>query len=533
MSLTLASQTIARLQQALRTRDTASLPEVMKLIEELSSRAFSISVHELAELIGRDTIVTAKVIRSANTFGYNPGGIAVTTVSGAIQVVGFNKVRNLALSMLLLENAHHPAHSEAQRESAALALCSGLLAQALVAGRPEHDPEQAFVFACLRSYGRLLLTTHLADDWTKVAQRPAHETENDASRRVFGLTPLGITQQMFDTTRLPKPILRCLQDLPPGQLGQPANSPEDFLATVTQFSATLGELVLSPRVNASDFSVRSAKLCVQFGQRLDLDKESLRKLVGTIDQSLRAFQRTYGMHSVGAGVLQRLAARASAAPAEEEIPPELLGSVAKDAPPQPAAASSPGAPAAGTTGESSTGTTPADAGAATLTECLLQLTELMTASPIDLRQMETLTLTATKSALRLRDCVWFVRVGAVSGLAARGGSGDLLQTIRDRPLLGPEKRDVFGICLTRREDVLIRDTNDPKLRSFLPDWLTGAGPVGSFILLPLQDAHGVFALILGTRPPDDPLAPAPRELQLLKAIRQHLASARRLAAINS
>ena len=114
----LASQTIARIQQSLRTNEAASLPEVIKLIEELSSRAFSISVQELADLISRDTMVTAKVIQSANTFGYNPFGQTVTTVTQAIHVVGFNKIRNLALSMLLIEKALHGTQPEVLRESA-------------------------------------------------------------------------------------------------------------------------------------------------------------------------------------------------------------------------------------------------------------------------------------------------------------------------------------------------------------------------------------------------------------------------------
>ncbi|HQF40494.1 MAG TPA: HDOD domain-containing protein [Opitutaceae bacterium] len=116
----LASQTIARIQQALRSNEAASLPEVIKLIEELSDRAFSISVQELADLISRDTMVTAKVIQAANTFGYNPFGHTVTTVTQAIHVVGFNKIRNLALSMLLIEKALHGSQPEALRESAAL-----------------------------------------------------------------------------------------------------------------------------------------------------------------------------------------------------------------------------------------------------------------------------------------------------------------------------------------------------------------------------------------------------------------------------
>lgn len=536
MSTPLATQTIARIQQALRTREAASLPEIIRLIEELSSRAFSISVQELADLIGRDTIVTAKVIKAANTFGYNPCGIAVTTVSGAIQVVGFNKVRNLALSMLLLENANHPGHSDAQRESAALALCSGLLAQTIGGARADQDAEQAFVFGCLRNYGRLLLTTHLADDWLKVQQRAPTESEPEACRRVFGLTALELTQQMFDASRLPKPILRCLQDLSSQQLAVASANPEDHLAAVTQFAFGLSALVMSPRLGAAEFTKQSEKLCTTFQHRIPLPTDGVKMLVNAVDQSLRAFQRTYGAQAVGQGVLQCVSARAAPVPSAPEFPTELFGSTAAPAAtaaaaPTPEAAPPPTtatpAPAAG---EPAALPAPvAIDGAAVLTETLLQLSELMAANPVDVRLMETIALTSLKTALRLRDCLWFSRAGTSGALGARAGFGELLAAVKDRPLLSPERRDVFGICLVRREDVLIRDTTDAKLRPFLPEWLMSSGAIGSFILLPLQDSHGVFAMILGTRAPGDTLQPSPRELQLLKAIRQHLTSARRLA----
>ena len=95
------------------------------------------------------------------------------------------------------------------------------------------------------------------------------------------------------------------------------------------------------------------------------------------------------------------------------------------------------------------------------------------------------------------------------------------------------RRDVFGICLTRREDVLIRDTSDPKLRAFLPEWLMGEGTVRSFILLPLVGEAGVFALIVGTRNGTEPIQLSSREVQLLKALRQHLTAARRLAGLKA
>ena len=539
VSSPLATQTVARIQQALQSRESAGMPEVIKLIEELSSRAFSISVQELGDLISRDTMVTAKIIQAANTFGFNPFGGAVTTITQAIHVVGFTKIRNLALSMLLLENTLQGSHSESQRESAALALCSGLLAQNLAAGRSPQDPEQAFVFACLRHYGRLILTAFLPAEFDQVQHRPAGESEADACRRLLGLTSLELTHVLFEASRLPRDILRYMQEMPAARIATAVTGPEDEMAAITHFAGELAQLVVSPRVNADEFSRRAEQLRQTFGAKLQLPEDAIAGIVQTVDTGLRAFGRTYGGRAISSGVLQRISERVARSEPEPMLPgPASTGTRPTAAPAATAAAATgagpSAAPVAGKSVAPSTASQPpAPDGVALLTEALLQLTELMTAEVIDVRAMEGVALGAIQSALRLRDCLFFTRDGTKGAYAAQAGLGELLGQIRGRPVIDANRRDVFGICLTRGEDVLIRDTSDPKLRAFLPDWLAGAGVVRSFILLPLAEEAGVFALIVGTRTGAEPVQPNSRELQLLKAIRQHLKSARRIAGLKT
>lgn len=536
----LANQTLARIQQALRTNEAASLPEVIKLIEELSSRAFTISVQELADLISRDTMVTAKVIQAANTFGYNPFGHTVTTVTQAIHVVGFNKIRNLALSMLLIEKALHGSQPEALRESAALALCSGLFAQALTSIHPDQDSEQAFVFACLRHYGRLLLTTFLVEEFKQVQQRPVSESEADACRRVFGLTPLELTNRIFEDSHLPRAILRCLQDVPPAQLAQAAATPEERLTAITQFAANLGEIVVSARVGAAGFAEVAEQLRTSFGTKLNLTQDSIGILMKVVDQSIRSFTKTYGAKSVATGVIQRISERVAQSEPQPTLPdialpvspPSAAPSAAPKPPvqtgPAPSAVSASSIPSAG----AKAGSPPVPEGPDTvgiLTECLILLTEMSVATIIDLPAMEMVALTSIRSALGLQDSVLFQRDPGGRTYTAELGLGALLDLVRGRPVIDIGRRDVFSICLNRREDVLIRDTTDPKIRPFLPEWLLAAGSIKGFILLPLQNESGAIGLIVGTRTDTERLQPGTRDLQLLKAIRQHLVNARRLA----
>lgn len=542
MTSPLAKQTLARIQQPLEARASAGLPEVIQLIEELSSRAFSISVQELGELISRDTMVTAKIMQSANTFGFNPFGGVVTTISQAIQIIGFTKIRNLALSMLLLENTLQGSHSETQRESAALALCSGLLAQNLASARPPQDPEQAFVFACLRQYGRLILTSFMPQEFEQVQRRPPEESEVGACRRVFGLSPLELTHALFEAAGFPRDILRYMQDPPSTQLAAADAGRDDELAALTQFAGELAELVVSPRVNAAAFAQRAEQLRQTFGTRLQLPEDAIAEIVQTVDTGLRAFSRSYGGRAISGGVLQRINERVAKADPEPALPgvgPAVSPPPAGEAPPTGpvAAAERPGAEAA-PGGAAHDPASPAAAppphdGVAILTEALLQLTELMSSAVVELHAMEQVALAAIQSGLRLRDCLYFTRDGPAGAYAAHAGLGELLGRIRGRPIMEAGRRDVFGICLTRREDVLIRDTSDPKLRAFLPEWLMGEGTVRSFILLPLVGEAGVFALIVGTRNGTEPIQLSSREVQLLKALRQHLTAARRLAGLKA
>jgi hypothetical protein len=113
-------------------------------------------------------------------------------------------------------------------------------------------------------------------------------------------------------------------------------------------------------------------------------------------------------------------------------------------------------------------------------------------------------------------------------LAARVGAGSLYDQIRDRPLLDPNKNDVFRTALLQGEDLLIQNVNDPKIWPLIPDWLRAVGRNRTLILLPIRDEAGTFALILGVSELLLPLELAAQFKQQLKFLRGHIALVRSL-----
>lgn len=58
---------------------------------------------QLAQYILRDSSMTARILRLANSVYYNPGGQAINTISRVILFLGFNVVRSMAITIAILE----------------------------------------------------------------------------------------------------------------------------------------------------------------------------------------------------------------------------------------------------------------------------------------------------------------------------------------------------------------------------------------------------------------------------------------------
>src|SRR6201999_4307940 len=106
-------------------------------------------------------------------------------------------------------HASRSRNPEEQREAAAMALTAGCVAQSVADGRMFLDAEQAFICACLRNFGRIVMTTYMAEDYRE-AKSMAHDgTDDEGFRTVFGLTPLELGRELLKSANLPEALLNA------------------------------------------------------------------------------------------------------------------------------------------------------------------------------------------------------------------------------------------------------------------------------------------------------------------------------------
>lgn len=518
MSNSLANETISKIEEALEEDRTTAISEIIQIIQELAGRAFSISVPELSQLIGRDPTITAKLISAANTLGFNPSGTSIHTISEAIQTVGFEKIRNLAISLLLAENAGQTLNTYEQREMAALSVCSGLLAQELMQEmNPSIDTELVFVCSSLRNYGKLLMSTFLVEQFREARSLALEMDDDEAFRQVFGITPLGLGRYLLKSTNLPRSIMASLREVSTETLARAAHSDEEEVLLAAEFCARISEATFDNNISTDRYNDALMDVITKFQCSFSVTLESVNNALVSVDNCISQLNRVIGMRDDASPSTMKLRARVSGSalpvpPPEARISPfkkpkrlwEMNAEEREDY---------------------------AEAQFQKAVDSIIN--KRVHDEKVSLREIYQTASRAIMDGLMLENCMVFVREEYdPASLSARFGYGPLFEKIKNRPLIHSKKKDVFGICLARKEDILIHDTEAGKIQTVIPDWIHSRGGTSSFVALPTVSEGELFAIILGTVSGGRSIRLEEGDLRRLRLMRVHLAAVRKMADHN-
>lgn len=487
----LADITVAKIRDALQQSDTACVTQVLEVIQEMSNKAEHLSVQDLAEIVGRDLTTVAKIMKAANCLGYNPGGTEVTTLPQAIGVIGFETIRNLVVSLMLMESAEKRFGHEKSHDVAAVALSTAMTAQAVAQRTPGMNAEQAFVCGALRHYGKLLLSTFMPDEYLDV-QEAARETTFDLeSTRYFGLTPLDLGQRVLAESNLPKLIQNTLEPARHDLIRSEKLSDLEKLVVVTDFSARLCELIDEPGLTTQSYKTRIKQMLHNYSPSLGLDEEDLEEVIASVSHAMNAVGQAQGFSSFASVVVNRI-----------------------------------GRLADGRTLEGSSRGANRDSGQAAAQDFLAlglaEIERLVTATPIDTSKVLIVAARAIRAGLHCRSCLMFLRDAGSPIFSAGIGVGPLYHEVRNQPLIDPAHKDVFSVCIARGEDVMIQNPDEPSIAPFVPSWFRGSLTKGPLLLLPVQDREGTFAVICAVAGSSGRIELSTPRLQHLKKLRSCL-----------
>jgi putative nucleotidyltransferase with HDIG domain len=139
-----------------KLQDIRTLPVVAMKVNELINDPNS-SGSDIAEVLKKDQVLTAKILRLVNSSYYGiPGGVA--DVQRALAFLGFNTLAQLVLSLSVFSffspvEGEDFSIMEFWRHALATAVCSEILSREL----KQAKPEEAFTCGLLHDVGKLVL----------------------------------------------------------------------------------------------------------------------------------------------------------------------------------------------------------------------------------------------------------------------------------------------------------------------------------------------------------------------------------------
>ena len=474
------------------------------------------SLQALSAEILKDVGLTHRLLKLVNTAHFRRSRAGeVTTVSRAAALVGFAAIRNMALSVLLLEHMQDRGHAERMRGLFLRALLTATLNDQLTPVSRER--EEAFLAGMLSHLGRLLVAYYFPDEAQRIGQHQGGsddidiETEAHTVREVLGLDYDALGQGVAKVWELPD-AQREMMRLPLGEA--PRRLIESPLERMRWRIRLAGEVVATVmNLPAEVAQQRVTDLAQRYARALDLHADEIVDAVHAARSHLAELAASLhiALGPTPAGRSARAAAPAGSPSLGHRATPAGT-----------AAATATAAPAANMT--------PAcrDALAAGIAE----ITNSLASDNFRLNEVLRLILATMFQALGFGRMVFCLRDPASGVLTGRFGLGpgadDLCKRFKVDVRSSPPV-DLFAAACLKGADTLIADGRAASLAARLPNWYR-ADAGRSFLLLPLTMKNAPFALIYADVGDGPALSLGEAELGMLRTLRNQAVMAFKTAA---
>ncbi|MGM9486197.1 protein kinase domain-containing protein [Ideonella sp. YS5] len=473
------------------------------------------SLQALSSEILKDVALTQKLLRLVNTAHFRHVGAGeISTVSRATALIGFAGIRNMALSVVLLEHMKDQTHALRMKELFLQALLTGTLVDQL--SPPSREREEAFLGGMMSHLGRMLAEYYFPEEAVQVRQRIASSglrqssaeapSETRASADVLGLSyedlGLGVAQSWGLPDSLRKVMSLPTEDVP----GRLIEAPTERMRWRVRASAEMVQLLMEADPSQADSRV------LALGERYA-------RALGLRPEDFGAALKLARVH------LSEMAATLKIEPPAKAPARRLLATLQPVAPVPAASAAVASAPLAAAQGDADTlvltPQTPSHEQAeAMLSAGIAEVTSSMAADSFKLNEVLQVILGTIHKGIGFDRVVFCLRDPKSGLLTGRIGLGDGAEALAKRFCIdarGPQAADLFAAACLKGADTMIADARSASLAPRLPAWYRGA-PALSFLLLPLMLKSASFALIYADRT-GTAIDFGERELSLLRTLR--------------
>lgn len=195
-----------------KVNDMKVLPEIINNIIALTDDPDS-TVQDMEEAILKDSVLTTKILRLANSayYGYARN---ISTISRAAVLLGFQAIKSLALASTVRTfltdelKGYSLEKDDLWTQSQTCAIASRFIAKQI----KYPNPEEAYIAGLLRDIGKTILNQHMEKEYADVLSKIEMHNMSflDAEGEVLGFNHAEIGEKVAEKWNLPKALVDAI-----------------------------------------------------------------------------------------------------------------------------------------------------------------------------------------------------------------------------------------------------------------------------------------------------------------------------------
>lgn len=492
-----------------RMQNKKDFPAISSVITEINQIVYSESesASKLSRTILQDFALTNKLLKLVNTASYGHFGGTINTVSKAVVILGFETVRSIASSLILMEFLQNKAQSVRLKDEVVSAILSGIVAAQLSAGRSIRDTEEIMVCSMFHNLGRMLAIFYLFEESQEISRLVEQgESEEKATIKVLGVSYADLGLGVARSWNFPPRLVDGMRKLGTGNI-QPTHGDVDDLTVIVNLANELCEIASS--TDARDKSQLLQDLAKRYESAIMVSE---RELSGAFDTGLNELSRrsaVLGLSTVKSPLIKRARQwSAQSQPAKQAkneggldglVQLDQVTEVEKNE-------------------RVDTGNRPRNPDA--VLGAGIQDVTASLVSDFNLNDILQMVLETIYRGMGFNRALILIRDSKQAAMAARFGFGAGVDEVIPRfRFTLPFVPDVFHLSIQKGLDIAIEDVHAPSIANKIPEWYKTAVNAPCFILLPVMIKDKAIGLFYADMLEANSLNMSQQQLSLLRTLR--------------
>jgi len=452
---------------------------IIEINRKISSQAKYSSASDLSNTILKDYALTSKLLKLVNSAFYSITGGKVTTVTRAVVLLGYEKVRLATTNLLLFDLMKCDSSVVELKEAFVKAFWCGLIAKDMATTMALEGDEEAFICSMLHNLGRHIVLLYLPDKCADIANLILEKnySEAKASKAILGISFENLGTAVAEQWKFPPQIVNSMERVPADEL-QKRKGKINILRVLSNFSDELCHIINTTKGKKTKLLLST--LVKQYARHISLTPQQLALLIDASLEKVRKHADLLNINIENSQFLKRLVVRG------QEPQPDRSGRVLD---------SELGLEVSkvfvdSRSGLDASGMLPNQTQEANSVEVILSGIQDMSAAMVGEYKVNDIALMALESMYRglgFNRVIFFTMMRDKKQMEARFGFGPGIEQIANKVRFAINgTRTIFNLALAREKDLLIENTDEQHVHELIPEWFWHRINAPAFVFLPIS-----------------------------------------------